>query len=378
VWGSVLARARLNITQGNLTTAVDEARRELLDLVMYRNPAGSYVFQSSIDISDAHKTLALQKMARAGGDLFRQMFFGPGSAADSWAIGNYLRRMASDQTRRLRLQIVAESTPVPWGLLYVGDTADDAPLDWDNFLGMRHVIELIPLQNTLTIADSAIPSRNPSLAVSVNVNNGIDAQMRTTLVADQTAYWQKATTSRKYLNVTARAMKADVVRALRAADTTGDQIIYFYCHAASAGLNAVGGPYASRLLLTDGAITLGDLNNNAPTNVQFRGSPLVFINACESADLSPAFYDGFVPYFMAKGARGVVGTECKTPALFASIWAQRFFERFLDGESLGEAFLNLRRQFLANHGNPLGLLYAVYCDADTQIAPPLAAGEAVE
>ena len=28
----------------------------------------------------------------------------------------------------------------------------------------------------------------------------------------------------------------------------------------------------------------------------------------KSAELSPAFYDGFVPYFMSKGARGVVGT----------------------------------------------------------------------
>ena len=89
--------------------------------------------------------------------------------------------------------------------------------------------------------------------------------------------------------------------------------------------------------------------------------------------MSPAFYDGFVPYFMAKGARGVVGTECKTPALFAAAWAKRFFERFLDGEPLGEAFLGLRQEFLEKHRNPLGLLYAVYCDADTQILPALAA-----
>ena len=102
-----------------------------------------------------------------------------------------------------------------------------------------------------------------------------------------------------------------------------------------------------------------------------RGKPLVFINACESAELSPAFYDGFVPYFMAKGARGVVGTQCKTPALFAAEWAKRFFERFLDGDALGEAFLDLRREFLDAHGNPLGLLYAVHCDGDTRIEPAL-------
>jgi hypothetical protein len=88
--------------------------------------------------------------------------------------------------------------------------------------------------------------------------------------------------------------------------------------------------------------------------------------------MSPAFYDGFVPYFMAKGARGVIGTECKTPALFAVEWAKRFFLRFLDGEPLAETFLTLRREFLEEHRNPLGLLYAIHCDGDTRIQPALA------
>ena len=118
-------------------------------------------------------------------------------------------------------------------------------------------------------------------------------------------------------------------------------------------------------------VTLGDLNLDSPTSIQLPGNPLVFINACESGKMSPAFYDGFVPYFMAKGARGVVGTECKTPALFAAVWAERFFERFLDGETLGDTFLALRREFLEQHGNPLGLMYAVHCDGDTQIQPAL-------
>jgi len=117
----------------------------------------------------------------------------------------------------------------------------------------------------------------------------------------------------------------------------------------------------------------GQISVDAPTSTQLKGSPLVFTNARESAEMSPVFYDGFVPYFMAEGARGVVETECKTPALFATAWAKRFFERFLDGEPLGEAFLGLRREFMERHGNPLGLLYAVHCDGDTQIQPALTA-----
>ena len=58
-----------------------------------------------------------------------------------------------------------------------------------------------------------------------------------------------------------------------------------------------------------------------------------------------------------------------TPALFATEWAKRFFDRFLDGQALGDTFLELRREFLEQHNNPLGLLYAVHCDGDTRIQP---------
>jgi len=46
--------------------------------------------------------------------------------------------------------------------------------------------------------------------------------------------------------------------------------------------------------------------------------------------------------------------------------------RFLDGEPLAETFLTLRREFLEEHRNPLGLLYAIHCDGDTRIQPALA------
>ncbi len=373
VWGAVSARARLPLQPAFLASAIDAARRELLKVVMHQDATGKYVFQTGIDIPDADRDVALKIMARAGALLFQKMFFGPGAGADSKVVGEFLRRMASDHKTQLRMQIVAESTPVPWGLLYVGDASAGAQLDWDNFIGMRHLIEQIPLQTTLSVSDCAIPSDQPQLTVSVNVNNGIDTQMGADFVAQQQSFWASATTSRKRVRVTSRSTSAELVRAL-ADGTTEDQILYFYCHAESTGLTDAGGPDTSSLLLTDARITLGDLNLDAPTTTQLRGSPLVFINACESAEMSPAFYDGFVPYFMAKGARGVVGTECKTPAMFAAVWAKRFFERFLDGEALAGAFLALRREFLEQHGNPLGLLYAVHCDGDTQIQPALSAG----
>ena len=372
VWGAVAARARLPIPPAELAKAVDVARDELLKVVMWRdpqNPAGGYPFQTATGIPEAGREFALTTLARAGAGLFRKLFFGPAAAADANKVGEFLRRMATE-TPKLRLQILADSAPIPWGMLYVGDASAEAKLDWGNFLGARHVIEMIPLQNTLVVSASEIPSDQPRLVVSVNINRGIDSQMGADFVARQESYWDGAG-KRGGVRVVSRATKAELVKAL-ASGSADDQILYFYCHAKSADLSSAAGPDSACLVLTDGRVTLGDLNLDAPTSAQLRGNPLVFINACESAEMSPAFYDGFVPYFMAKGARGVIGTECQTPALFAAEWARRFFLLFLDGQTLGEAFLALRKAFLEEHGNPLGLIYAVHSDGDTRITPPLA------
>lgn len=370
MWGPVAARAKLPVQAAQLAAAIDAARDELVAVVKRKNAAGRQPFLEGIDIdADDDRKEVLRVMSRAGARLFQQLFFGPAAGADSKLIGERLRTMANDRATQLKLQVLAETVPVPWGLLYVGDLANP---DWDGFLGMRHVIEVIPLQNGLEVLDSTIRSDDPGLAVSLNLNEGIDVQMRANYVAQQKIYWAETARTRTRLRVTPRTRSVQLKQALADA-RTDDQILYFYCHAASMGLTDPGGTDASSLVLTDAAVTLGDLNLDSPTSVQIAGHPLVFINACESGKMSPTFYDGFVPYFMAKGARGVVGTECETPALFAVEWARRFFERFLDGEPLGDAFLALRREFLQQHGNPLGLMYAVHCDGDTQVEPALGA-----
>ncbi len=368
-WEGVQSAAQLPIQQAYLASAIDEVRQELMKVVTYQNGAGNLIFQSSVDIPDADRDMALSVMARAGARLFQQLFFGPDAGADSKGIGDWLYKAANDPKKRLKLQILSKAAPVPWQMLYLGDLS--APLDWDHFLGMRHVIEQIPFQSDLASCETEIASV-PDLTVSVNVNTVIDKQIPGALVSRQASFWTRTAAARRRVKVRSRFMAAELMQAL-SDGTTDDRILYFYCHAASAGLASPGGPDSSCLQLTDARVTLRDLSLDAPTRTQLAGKPLVFINACESAQLSPAFYEGFVPYFMAKGARGVIGTECQTPALFAEAWAERFFERFLDGEPIGEAFLNLRREFLEQHGNPLGLLYAVHCDGDTQITPALAA-----
>ena len=100
-------------------------------------------------------------------------------------------------------------------------------------------------------------------------------------------------------------------------------------------------------------------------------APLIFLNACESAELSPYLYDGLMPYFIARGARGMIGTEVETPALFAAEFAKEFLKRFIAGGiTLGELLRNMRVEYLEQKNNIMGLVYALYSSGEVVIQRP--------
>jgi hypothetical protein len=363
-WGATAARVHLPIEQQELASAIDQVRRALLDVV------GKQKFRTQLDIPPADRDAALTLLAKEGFRLYQKIFYHPAGGSDARRLGDWLRHQATGTDEVLNIQLLTRNFPVPWGLLYIDDEWKPSATDWRRFLGMSHVIEQIPLQTTMTTPNGIIDSGSAGLSVSVNFNESIDEQMHADFVARQRLYWGSAADFQPPVTVVSRTKRDELVEALKDG-ATPDQILYIFCHAVAAGLTG-DGPDASSLVLSgDERLTLGDLNLEAPTTVQLNGSPLVFINACESAELSPMFYDGFVPYFMAKGARGVIGTECKTPALFAAEWAKAFFDRFLDGGSLGQTVLGIRREFFEQHGNPLGLIYGVHCDGDTRVQPAM-------
>jgi hypothetical protein len=127
----------------------------------------------------------------------------------------------------------------------------------------------------------------------------------------------------------------------------------------------------SWMRLTRGKIPLTMLKEMVPG--QFSQRPLVFLNMCESAQVLPSLSDGFVPFFIRRGARGVIGTECSMTTLFADDFARAFLSRLFQGEAVGDTLLSLRRHYL-DQGNPLGLAYTLYGDADLRLAQPLLEG----
>jgi hypothetical protein len=337
------------------------------------------VYQTELNIPDDARQEGLGRLAKAGYRLYQQLFYGgdPGAAL----LGDRLRALAESTT--LKIQIVSEDFVLPWGILYLADVYQPENVDPERFLGFRHIVEHIPLQRQMTTLDPVIPSQ-PSLSVSLNLNQDIDRDsddlLGVRVVAEQVDHWNRKSreagdddAGSARIPLVVRTTRDAVLGALQS-PATPDKIFYVYSHAGAYRPGDPLGPRASFLGFTgDDDLTLDEVELLARADPArpLPGAPLVFINACRSSQMSPLFYESFLSYFIRKGARGMIGGECDLPALFAASWAKRFFDEFLGGTPLGQAFLSLRREFYRDHGNILGLAYAVYCDGDTRILPGL-------
>lgn len=102
---------------------------------------------------------------------------------------------------------------------------------------------------------------------------------------------------------------------------------------------------------------------------KFQSRPLVILNMCESAQITPSLSDSFIDFFLDRGAEGVIGTECPMTVEFAHPFAEAFLMEILTGASVGKALLDARRHFMQVK-NPLGLAYTLFGSATVRFKPP--------
>jgi hypothetical protein len=146
------------------------------------------------------------------------------------------------------------------------------------------------------------------------------------------------------------------------------EVIYFYCHGGRhifpRGQSSI--PYLKvgmneRICPLD--ITAWDDGwSKIPKHWEVT-SPLVFINGCHTAELTPELLINFVDAFAGVYAAGVIGTEVLIHQQVASEAALEFLKRFVAHQSVGRAISEMRAHFLRK-GNLLGLAYTPYCSSD--------------
>ncbi len=280
-------------------------------------------------------------------------------------MGDLMRQLS--RQNRLHIEIVAERFVFPWAMLY--DHADLKPdlsnVDPEGFWGLKHEIEYTPEFASATPVNF-VPAISVAdkLGFSFVSNTTIDDQMKRPIVAGQREFLQTV----PGITVTEHSTTDDLYALLNNPDSPM-QVMYFYCHAVSNLPGEKGGVGGSKIVLSNGAVTLDELNFAAPLDQPpLKSAPLVFLNCCQSAEMSPYLYDGLVPYLITKGARGVVGTEVDTPALFAAEFAKEFITRFVaGGQKLGDVLLDLRREYLLNKNNVMGLVYAPHSSGEIYV-----------
>ncbi|MEI3648994.1 MAG: hypothetical protein V6D39_03235 [Dolichospermum lemmermannii FEM_B0920] len=142
-------------------------------------------------------------------------------------------------------------------------------------------------------------------------------------------------------------------------------LLYFYCH----GEDKDGKP---SLKLNDFSIDRDSLNAFIQhERINWLHHPLVFLNACGTGSYGPDSYGSLIQLFLSTNACGVIGTECPVPELFAEAYASELLLRLFGGAPLGQAMLEVRREFLYKKKNPLGLVYSFYAGHEVALTHPV-------
>jgi CHAT domain len=151
-------------------------------------------------------------------------------------------------------------------------------------------------------------------------------------------------------------------------------LVYFYCHGekdnASDSETYLGVGRKERIKALDfqGWVQAWFTKENKEIWRKIR--PLVFINACHSAEIHPETLVSYLDAFVGTAhAAGVIGTEVKVQQGLAMEVAEKFFGLLLgQGKCVDEALRTIRLDLLAD-GNLLGLVYTSYCWAELDVTP---------
>jgi hypothetical protein len=213
------------------------------------------------------------------------------------------------------------------------------------FWGFRHSIGVPPSLGAQQTSPSEIPpfltDAEPSFTIGVSTDPTMSSRIsHVRRLKDVTGAAQTVHESR---DRTLDAMRVDPA-----------PIVYFYCHG---GCHQIDGPFIQVGPKDGQSIARTDLRKvrwKAP-----RPRPIVFINGCHTADVSPEQAWSLIAAFVAESfASGVIGTEVTIFESLATAFAESFFHEFVvHKRTAGEAIRRARLRIFKRTRNPLGLVY---------------------
>jgi hypothetical protein len=162
-------------------------------------------------------------------------------------------------------------------------------------------------------------------------------------------------------------LKEQLVLALDQPGPSPVGLLYFYCHCSVGNGAQPCLRFGNTSKLED---TLGrlDLSQRGISD-----APLVFANACTTAQADPHWSSVLEQSFFKRGVRAFIGTETKVPIKLASKFAWlyfQFFNRKVDADPMaaGEALTQARIFLWTQYRNVGGLFYSLTNQYDLYLA----------
>ena len=383
----------VDLTRDELTHLITKARRQLYNVVQV------YRLIQKQDQEACSK--ALQALAQVGRQLYRKLF--RTEAAE--VLHEWMQKYVPPGST-IQVMDRAGDFVFPWSLIYEGKPWNDE-IDVENFWGWRY--KLAVSTDALTDSYSQATERIEA-SEELKIMVGLYARLHG--AREQNQYFkQLADSPGRKVSLSFANSGSTAVQALQAAD---QHLIYFFCHGytekmaadiqldddlvrrftevAADEMEALAGQSEdeqeaalrehlddlfdvsdSWMRLTRGKLPLTMLEEELE-KVTLSEHPLVFLNMCQSAQVLPSLSGGLIPFFIGKGARAVIGTECSMNMIFGDRFSQDFWDLFLQGQPAAEILWQLRRKSL-ERADPLGLAYTLFGDADLRLAPIRETGE---
>jgi hypothetical protein len=315
---------------------------------------------------------ALLEIARIGRRLHALLFGEPEEnvALDLTRIAELIRGHGQHAQVAPRMQIDAETLPFPWGIVYdaTGPLDGVADVALRGFWGRRFAID-----RTIAAILRSLPPPTLDGAIQPCLNPHLDSEENLGVVARQRGFWRRIEHRKQ---VRPAIESGEQLRAyLKDEGSAAPAILYFFCHARAAHemndqlfqIAAAADEQASLLLDPSGSqgeLSIGELRRLRKSPL--KAKPLVFLNACSSAEADQYYQSQFLTLFVSQWqARAFIGSDWKIPTEFADAFARRALDRFLGRDpdapqlALGAA-LHATVAEVLDLKNPFPLIYALY------------------